>query len=574
MNLFKLDPANRERVHARITSLDEQGFMQRLWAHDPGLWSADPAHQAVARNRLGWLDVAGRMANETGDLAAFAAEVAAEGYTHAVLLGMGGSSLAPEVLRLTFGVKPGSLDLSVLDSTSPAAVRHMLESRDPAKTLFIVSSKSGGTLEVVSFEARAWEWVSAARGDQAGRSFVAISDPGTSLGALAARRGYRRVFENPADIGGRYSALSYFGLVPAALMGIDVAALLAHTEAEVRRNQPGGSPMQQPGLVLGAALGEFALRGRDKLTLVLGKEIAAFGSWIEQLVAESTGKDGRGIVPVVGEPLGTPEHYGQDRVFVALSVNPLPSHTHHALEMLQQAGHPVIEWRAPSLAGLGEEFLRWEIATAVASSILGVDSFDEPNVTEAKQASQAVLEQAVASGKFPTREVVATRDTVRAEAPRTVIDALRPRLAADADPARWAAALTSLATPGDYFAILAYLQATPERDKQLEKLRLAARNATGVATTVGYGPRFLHSTGQLHKGGPATGVFLQLTADEGADVAIPGKPFGFATLIAAQAWGDFDVLERRGRRVVRVHLGNQPERALGELIEAFQTADV
>ena len=574
MNLLNLDPANRERIEARIRSLDEQGFMQRLWGRDPGLWSDDAAHQAVAGNRLGWLEVAGRMTAEASALGAFAAEVAQDGFTHAVLLGMGGSSLAPEVLRLTFGVTPHGLDLTVLDSTSPAAVRHIIESHDPAKTLFIVSSKSGGTLEVVSFEAYAWEWVSAAKGAQAGRSFVAITDPCTSLGALAAKRGYRRVFENPADIGGRYSALSYFGLVPAALMGIDLVPLLAHTEAEQRRNQPGVAPMEQPGLVLGAALGELALRSRDKLTLVLGKEIAAFGSWIEQLVAESTGKDGRGIVPVVGEPLATPEHYGEDRVFVALSVAPLPSHTHRALEMLRQAGHPVIEWRAPSLAGLGEEFLRWEIATVVASSVLGVDPFDEPNVTEAKLASQVALDQAVAEGRFPTREVVATREDTRAEAPRGVIEVLRRRLAADADPAAWATALVSLVTPGDYFAILAYFHATPERDKRLDRLRIAVRTTAGVATTVGHGPRFLHSTGQLHKGGPATGVFLQLTADEGADVAIPGKPFGFATLIAAQAWGDFEVLERRGRRVLHLHLGANPERALDTLIEALQTARV
>ena len=574
MNLLSLDPVNRDRVQARISSLEEQGFMQRLWARDPGLWSDDATHQAVAGNRLGWLDVANRMSAEAAALGAFAAEVEKEGFTHAILLGMGGSSLAPEVLRLTFGVRPEALDLTVLDSTSPAAVRHMTESHDPLKTLFIVSSKSGGTLEVVSFEARAWEWVSAARGTQAGRAFVAITDPGTSLGVLAARRGYRRVFENPADIGGRYSALSYFGLVPAALMGIDLPAMLAHTEAEQRRNQPGVAPMEQPGLLLGAALGELALRGRDKLTLVLGKEMSAFGGWIEQLVAESTGKEGRGIVPVVGEQLATPEHYGEDRVFVAISVAPLPSHTHRALEMLRQAGHPVIEWRAPSLAGLGEEFLRWEIATAVASSVLGVDPFDEPNVTEAKLASQQALDHAVAEGKLPSREVVASREDVRAEAPRSVIEALRPRLAADADPAAWAAALVSLAMPGDYFAILAYFHTTPERDRQLEKLRIAARTTAGVATTVGYGPRFLHSTGQLHKGGPATGVFLQLTADEGADVAIPGKPFGFGTLIAAQAWGDFEVLERRGRRVVRVHLGGNPERALDHIIEALQTARV
>jgi len=570
MNLARLDPAWRERVQARLAALDSSGWMQRLWARDPGLWSDDPAHQAVARNRLGWLDVAAAMEPRAAEFEAFAAEVAGEGFTHTVLLGMGGSSLAPEVLRQTFGVAPGRLDLAVLDSTSPASVRGVLDSHDPARTLFVVSSKSGGTLEVTSFEAACFEWVRAARGDAAGRSFVAITDPGTSLGALAASRGYRRVFENPPDIGGRYSALSCFGLVPAALIGADVRGLLAHAAAERRRNQPGVAPTDQPGLVLGALLGETALRGRDKLTLVLGREIAALGDWVEQLVAESTGKDGRGIVPVVGETLASPEVYGDDRVFVAVSVAPLPGSTQRALDVLRHAGHPVLEWRASTVAALGEEFLRWEIATAVASSILGVDSFDEPNVTEAKQATQAVLERALADGRFPERAAVATDGAMRAEAPAAVAAALAPR--ADADPAAWAAALPALAAPGDYFAVLAYLRPTPSRLQRLDRIRAAARAQARVATTAGIGPRFLHSTGQLHKGGPATGVFLQLTADEGPDVAIPGREFGFATLVAAQAWGDFEVLERRGRRVLRLHLGADPDAALDRIAEAMIAA--
>jgi transaldolase/glucose-6-phosphate isomerase len=570
----RLAPEFRELVHSRIRQLESAGWMQRLWARDPGLWSDDPAHQAVAHNRLGWLDIATKMKPKAAALEKFASAVWAEGYTHAVLLGMGGSSLAPEVLRLTFGAGTGALELSVLDSTSPAAVHATIDARDPARTLFVVSSKSGGTTEVTSFEAYAWERVRAARGEQAGRSFVAITDPGTPLADLAAERGYRRVFENPADIGGRYSALSFFGLVPAALLGVDLAALLGHAEAEMRNHQPAVPGLEQPGLVLGAALGELALRGRDKLTLVLGREILALGSWIEQLIAESTGKDGRGIVPVVGEPLGAPSAYRDDRVFVAVSIDPLPSHTHRALEKLQQSGHPVIDWRVASLPSLGGEFLRWEIATAVASSILGVDPFDEPNVTEAKRETQAVLERVVREGRFPVRDAVAARDGVRAESPASIAEQLRPRVAQPGEPAAWAAALPSLAGAGDYFAILAYLHATPQRERKLETLRLEARAVSSAATTVGYGPRFLHSTGQLHKGGPGTGVFLQLTADEAADAPIPGRPYGFATLIAAQAWGDFEVLERRERRLLRVHLGEDPERALDEIIEALQAARV
>jgi glucose-6-phosphate isomerase len=577
-----------EAVVVRLDAFARDQVPARLWAHDPALWSADPAHQAVARNRLGWLDVASRMREAVPDLRGFASEAASEGFTHAVLLGMGGSSLAPDVLRHTFGGKvsphPGgevaaphavgsALELTVLDSTSPAAVRRIESSLDPARTLFLVSSKSGGTIEVLSFEARFHEWVSARRKDP-GRAFAAITDPGTSLERLARDRGYRRTFLNPPDIGGRYSALSYFGLVPAALMGIDIAALLDHAEAEMRRSAAGVKPDDNPGFVLGAAMGELALRGRDKLTLVLGREIGAFGAWAEQLIAESTGKDGRGIVPIAGEPLGPCDVYGQDRAFVAVSVDPLPDHTQRHLESLERAGHPVLRWRCSSLAAMGEEFLRWEIATAIAGIVLGVDPFDEPNVTEAKQATQAVLDQAVRDGRFPTRDAVASRGTVRAEAPAAVAARLASHVTNGADPAAWAAALLSLVQPGDYVATLAYLCPTPARDAKLEQLRVAARMASQAATTVGYGPRFLHSTGQLHKGGPNTGVFLQLTADEGEDVPIPGRPYGFGTLIAAQAWGDFEVLEKRERRVLRVHLGPEPDRALDELVEAIQAARV
>ncbi len=570
----RLPPALREPVLARIHALDCDGWLQRLWGRDPGLWSEDPAHQAVARNRLGWLDLPVSMRGEVPALGAFAREVANEGFTHAVLLGMGGSSLAPEVLRLTFGVKPGFLDLTVLDSTSPAAVRAVLDSHDPRRTLCIVSSKSGGTLEVVSFEARFHEWIANARGADAGRAFVAITDPGTSLEQLAASRGYRRVFTNPPDIGGRYSALSLFGLVPAALMGIDLAAMLDHAEAERRRSQPGLPAADVPGLALGATLGELALRGRDKVTLVLGRDIAAFSSWVEQLLAESTGKDGRGLVPIAGEPLGAPDAYGEDRVFVAMSVDPLPSFNHHALDTLERSGHPVLRWRAPSLAALGEEFLRWEIATAVAGGILGVDPFDEPNVTEAKQATQAVLASIGQDGRAASADRVTIRGDRRARAPEAVAARLAAQIGATEDPIAWAAALPALARDGDYVALLAYLRPTAERSRRLERLRVAIRAATRAATTVGYGPRFLHSTGQLHKGGPNTGVFLQFTGDEGEDVAIPGRSYGFATLIAAQARGDYDVLERRERRVLSVHLGANPDAALDELIEAVHAARV
>jgi glucose-6-phosphate isomerase len=563
--------ALQSAIDRRLAALERDGFVGRLWARDVTLWSRDPAHHEVARHRLGWLDVAARMQVEAPWLRAFAREVAAEGFTRAVLLGMGGSSLAPEVFARTFGAAAGSLPLTVLDSTSPAAVRAVTATHDPTRTLFVVSSKSGGTIEVTSFEAHFYEWVREARHDAAGRSFVAITDPGTSLAELAKQRGYRRAFINPADIGGRYSALSFFGLVPAALLGLDLDALLHHAAAETERDRLDSPPAENPALLLGAALGELARGGRDKMTLVLDDNLQALGDWIEQLVAESTGKDGRGIVPVVGEPLPGPEACGDDRVFVAVTTGAAPAATSRRLDELERAGHAVIRSSLGGREAIGGEFLRWEVATAVAAAVLGVDPFDEPNVTEAKQATQAALAQRLATGRFETLAPAARSGDLAAIVPAGARD-LAERLARGADPAGWAAALLSQARPGDYFAILAYLHATPARDRAIARLRAAANAAARVATTAGYGPRFLHSTGQLHKGGADNGVFLQLVADEGPDVPIPGRPHGFADLIAAQALGDFEVLARRGRRVLRVHLGADPDRTLEALVEAFAAA--
>ena len=547
-------------VDVRVAALRASGFAARLARHDDALWGDDPAHRKVAANRLGWLDVPAAMGAQAGALSTFADEVARDGYTHAVLLGMGGSSLAPEVLEHTFGSRPGRLRLSVLDNTSPAAVRAVTAAVDPAKTLFVVSSKSGGTIEVASFEKHFWNVVAAARGAQAGRSFVAITDPGTSLGALAASRGYRRVFENPPDIGGRYSALSYFGLVPAALLGIDVAALCAAAAPERAALAGDGGEA----LKLGAALGELARAGRDKLTLVFSPSLASFGSWVEQLVAESTGKSGRGIVPVAEERLGPPAAYRADRVFVAIGQPSLPDTTSAALDALTAAGHPVVRWTHEALAGAGGDFLRWEIATAVAGAVLEVDPFDEPNVAEAKAATQSVLQRTQSEGRFPDRTPAARDGDLAAFAP---VHATSPGAKAE----DWIPSLLAQVQPGDYVGVLAYVHRTPARHAALEAIRHGARDATGAAATLGYGPRFLHSTGQLHKGGPNTGVFLQLTGDEG-DLPIPDSAFGFGTLRAAQAAGDFDVLETRGRRVLRVHLGAAIDAGLDRLAQALTRA--
>jgi len=566
---FSLGPA-QAAVEARLRRLDEQRFAERLWVHDDALWGDDPEHRKVAANRLGWLDVPLTLREEVDALHTLAISIWREGFTQAVLLGMGGSSLAPEVLRLTFGVKPGAIELDVLDNTSPAAVRAVTEACDPRTTLFIVASKSGGTIEIASFEKYFYEWVRAARGDQAGRAFVAITDPGTALEKLALERGYRRVCSNPPDIGGRYSALSYFGLVPASLIGVDTGDLLDAARAEADASGPKVPAAESPGLRLGAALGELALAGRDKLTLVLGPEIASLGSWIEQLVAESTGKQGRGILPVADEPLGPPALYGSDRVFVAVSLKPLAAETEAALAALGAAGHPVLRWTLPSLSAIGAEFLRWEIATAVASAVLGVDPFDEPNVTEAKQATQAVLKGWLEQGAFPAPAIAAAAGAVFVESPAPIAQTLAGR--AGGFPAAWVPALLSLAHPGDYLALLAYMHRTSERHERIERLRHLLRDASRLATTTGYGPRFLHSTGQLHKGGPATGLFVQLTCDEGDELPIPGERYGFGVLRRAQAAGDYEVLARRGRRVVRVHLGSDAERGLDALIEAVSAA--
>ena len=543
-------------VERRRAAFAAERFGARLLAHDDALWGSDPAHRKVAANRLGWLDAPRVVGARAAELMGFAAEVAGDGFTHAVLLGMGGSSLAPEVLRRTFGVAPGRLDLTVLDNTSPAAVRAVTQAHDPQRTMFVVASKSGGTLEVTSFERHFWEWSRAARGDAAGRAFVAITDPGTSLGDLARARGYRRTFENPPDIGGRYSVLSCFGLLPAALIGADVAGLLAAGASE-RATLEG----ECDALALGAGLGELARAGRDKLTLVLGPALAWLGPWIEQLVAESTGKSGRGIVPVAEEPLASPDRYADDRVFVAVGSPGLSPADEAALEKLAQAGHPVLRWSSSASDELGADFMRWEIATAAAGAVLEVDPFDEPNVAEAKAATQAVLKGFLESGALPEPAAAAQDGGLAAYAPAR--QGAPGRTAED-----WLAAFVALARPGDYLALLAYLEATPERLRALQSLRLALRDRTRRATTLGIGPRFLHSTGQLHKGGANNGVFLQITADEG-DLPIPGERYGFGVLRAAQAAGDYEVLERRGRRVLRIHLGSDPDAGLAALARAL-----
>jgi transaldolase/glucose-6-phosphate isomerase len=492
-------------VEGHLAQLEHEDVIARIWRKDHTVWRSDPAE---ITDRLGWLGVSDLMRERVAELEAFAREVVGEGFGTAVLLGMGGSSLAPEVIRRTYGVRDGFLDLIVLDTTHPATVARIEGSLDLARTLFVVASKSGGTIETLSHFAHFFE-----RTGRRGGHFVAITDPGTPLEALARARGFRRVFLNPPDIGGRYSALSLFGVVPVSLIGADLDALL-ETADEMACACDACVPIgENPGAWLGAVMGEAAKSGRDKLTLVLPPEIESFGGWVEQLIAESTGKDGKGILPVTGEDLGSPEAYGPDRLFVAYG-------EHEELEELEATGHPVVRI-ADGAASLGSEFFRWEFATAVAGNVLGIHPFHQPNVEEAKRATKQILESG--PGEAPGFDDL-----------ETLLGTLKRR---------------------DYVAIQAYLDPTAETEQVLQRARLAIRDRQKVAVTVGFGPRFLHSTGQLHKGGPDTGVFVQVVdRTRDTDVSIPGASYTFGELIDAQAFGDLRSLRARGRRVARVTL--------------------
>lgn len=520
-----------------LKALEGHRFVERLWARDAGLWSADPGQQAVIKNRLGWLASASFMRERLAELKEFAAEIRRAGFSHVVLLGMGGSSLAPEVFALTFGSKQGFPTLLVLDSTDPAAVKNSLNRVDLAHTLFIVASKSGTTLEPLAFYKFFRARVEQIRAEP-GPQFVAITDSGTPLEKRAKEEHFRRVFVNPSTIGGRYSAISYFGLVPAALIGVDLDSLLERTDAMVARSTDKVPLRENPGVVLGAALGALAKAGRDKVTLLLSPRLQALGSWVEQLLAESTGKEGRGLIPVDGEPPAGPAVYGQDRFFVAVTLDGEADLDGHLRE-LQATGHPVFRITLKDPFDLGAEFFRWEVATATAGALLEVNPFDEPNVQEAKDNTAKLLRASRPGAPRADRT------------PDSEQDAL--------------AAHVAQAKPGDYLALLAYLPPSAEVSVQLQALRILIRERLKIATTVGYGPRYLHSTGQLHKGGPGTGLFMLITGDDREDLAIPGEPYSFGALKNAQALGDLEALKGRGRRVIRLHVDDTATETLERL---------
>ena len=553
--------AYEQRVDDAVSALVAAKAADRIWQHDATFWGGDEARGHSVANRLGWLDVASQMRERVGEIEAFAAKVKADGFTDAVLLGMGGSSLAPEVLRQSIAdhASNGWPRLHVLDTTDPATILAVSDSIDPARTLFFVSSKSGTTLEALSLFSYFHEMVEKAKPGRAGENFVAVTDAGTPLEALAHEHGFRHVFVNPGDIGGRYSALSYFGLAPAAVAGVDVAKLLdrgiaAATSARDARSDP---------LRLGVALGELALAGRDKCTFIVSPRIASFGLWVEQLIAESTGKEGRGILPVASEPLGTPAHYGADRVFAQLRLEGDSNGAEDALAgALASEGHPVVTIDLDDAYDLGREFFRWEFAVAVAGQVLGINPFDEPNVQESKDNTNRVLQEFEATGKLDAPFVSDSGVTV-------VIggtDAAQPSLTGVLEE------LFEAIVAGDYVAVTAYLQPTERAQQAFDDIRKAIRDSRIVATTLGYGPRFLHSTGQLHKGGPPRGIFLQVTASSARDIPIPGKPFSFGQFKRAQSIGDFQSLVSHARPVVRVHLGTDVDAGLRQLVDAVRVA--
>lgn len=551
----------KSKINSALEALDEKQFSRRLHSKDPFLWKDDPVVAEKIRNRLGWLnieDFIGRI----DKIKNLAKEIKNEKYKHVVLLGMGGSSLCPEVMRETFNPAPGFPKLIMLDNTAPEAVKDVENQIDLNKTLFVVASKSGTTTETLSFYKYFWNKVNEAGIDNPGKHFIATTDPGTPLEDEATRNSFRYIFKNPEDYGGRYSALSYFGLVPMALVGIDISKILDNAH-QIKISCGEFVPSEaNPGISLGALLGMYRRNGRDKVTFVLSNSISAYGYWVEQLIAESTGKEGKGLVPIEGEDLGKPEVYSDDRIFVYLHAGGDERQAdERKLNALEKKGHPIVKIELKNKYSIGAEFFRWELATATAGKIIDVNPFDEPNVAESKENSRELLRQWKENGSFNEGEPILKSGN----------------LSVYGDPSgKWffkehkksikgfINSYLKLAASPDYFALLAYFLKTPARQKQLQSIRIKLRNNLKVATTLGYGPRYMHSTGQLHKGGPNRGVFIIFTADYKNDLPIPENEYGFATLQRAQVLGDLRSLVDKERRVIRVHLGKDIDAGLKE----------
>ena len=554
--------AGAASVKTIATGLEDAQIIKRLWMKDPTIWTSEgpggSVYKAIA-NRLGWLDVAPKMLEQAAEVTAFARGVRKSGFKHVVLLGMGGSSLCPEVCATTFGPQKGWPELIVLDSTSPDAVAAVEKRIDLRRSLFVPASKSGSTIETNSFFQYFYARLAAEGVGNPGDHFITITDPGSPFIRVAEEHGFRRIFLNPADIGGRYSALSLFGLVPMALMGIDIARLLGRAVEFSRDAGSVPGVAANPAVALGAMLGALARQGRDKVTFIASPGVAAFGYWVEQLIAESTGKEGVGILPVEGERLRKPDAYGGDRVFVGLQLAGDKA-VEPSLRSLEKAGFPVVRIALRDAHDLGREFLRWEIATAVAGAVMRINPFDEPNVSESKKNTGDILAEGRSRGSLPVPKAHMEESGLRltfSAAARKGVSASRP-----------AAALKELmkgSEPGDYVALLGFLPPSPAVGSGMAAVREAAGVLSECATTSGIGPRYLHSTGQLHKGGANNGIFVMFMSDAGTSIDVPGAEFDFGTLFHAQALGDFRSLDTHGRRAVLVHLGSDVPKGLARV---------
>lgn len=551
------------KLSETLKIFDKTDPATRIWRKDPTFWipnknEAKDTPELI--NRLGWLDAPHRMMNEAKDLSSFASQVKNKGFQKTVLLGMGGSSLAPEVLRESFEIKTGYPELIVLDSTNPDQIREVEKDLELKNTLFIVSSKSGTTLETISLFEYFYHMVSL-KAEDAGKHFIAITDPGSNLEKTAKEKGFLKIFHGDDETGGRYSALTNFGMVPAALMGIEIESLLAKGKEMAERTKENYSPKDNPGVVLGTAIAELAAAGRNKLTFVISNPLSSFGLWVEQLIAESTGKKGKGILPVVYEDLQTPQYYGNDRVFVSIGLKRGDDSNEGKLNNIENAGHPVIRIYLEDKNDIGGEFYRWEMATAVAGKILGINPFDQPNVEHSKKKAKELIDRYTSTGELPDPDVQISKDGID-------ISSTVKLKSKDAD--RAMEEYLDQAEEGDYVAIMAFVPYSSDAFDQLNRLRSRIHKKTRLATTVGFGPRFLHSTGQLHKGDNNRGFFLQLTAECDEDVSIPGREYSFKTILNAQSKGDYLALKERERRIIRLHFSKGAGSAADKIKDYLQ----
>jgi transaldolase/glucose-6-phosphate isomerase len=564
---ISLTPDFSRAVEATLDNWDAEHKVRRLWDRDPLLWT-----NSGEDKWLGWLDIVAEQRRSIRRFPNFAAEVKDAGFSHVLLIGMGGSSLCPEVFSKSFGNIAGRAELHVIDSTDPQQIAAFEHKIDLANTLFIVSSKSGSTLEPNILKQYFFERVGQALDHDAGNRFIAITDPGSKLRQQAESEGFRKIFLGVPSIGGRYSALSDFGLAPAAAMGVDIEKFLDRTGEMVNACAADVSARNNPGVILGAVLGIAHNRGVDKLTLVASSGVNDLGAWLEQLIAESTGKNGKGLIPINREPLSDRQSYGHDRLLVYLRLNQDDDAAQEAaIAALEADGHPTVRISIDDVYNLGQEFFRWEIATAVVGSIIGINPFDQPDVEASKIATRKLTEQYEQSGSLPDEAPFFEGERVKLFADEANANALRETTKERSLSGYIKAHLDRL-TGSDYFAQLAYIEMNAGHAQRLQSIRQVVLDRKRVATCLGFGPRFLHSTGQAYKGGPNSGVFLQITCDDANDLAVPGQRYTFGTVKAAQARGDFEVLAERGRRALRVHLGSDVSAGLAKLEEAVVIA--